>query len=250
MNSGFIDKFVTSMKKEGLGDALRRTARYVTPTSRTRRREYREMLKIGDAKQRFEQIYAKNLWGDQESGSGTGSNLKATESLRNALPAIFAKYGITKVLDVPCGDFYWMRYVVEANPHIEYVGGDIVQSVIDDNNKKYRSERTIFDALDLTTDKLPDADLLIVRDCLFHLSFADIEKVKSNIRQSNIRYVLTTTHIVEDGFKNQDIITGDFRLINIFSAPISFPSHPLERVSDYVFPDPQREMCLFEVKLL
>ena len=44
-------------------------------------------------------------------------------------------------------------------------------------------------------------------------------------------YLLTTTHIVKDNFSNSDIITGDFREINLFSRPFLFNR---DHVIDYI----------------
>jgi SAM-dependent methyltransferase len=247
MNNGIFAKLVSAIKNDGPVGAFAKTVRYLSPAAIAHRREYREMLTIGDAKTRFEQIYAKNLWSDPESGSGTGSNLAATEEIRKALPELFERYAVKTVLDVPCGDYYWMRHVIEPNPQISYIGGDIVSSVIEANMAAYTADNVRFAVLDLTTDDLPDADLLIVRDCLFHLSFEDIAKVKANIKRSNVKYLLTTTHLVDKGFLNSDIVTGDFRLIDIFAAPLSFHGTVLERINDYAPSEPPRQMCLLEV---
>lgn len=92
---------------------------------------------------------------------------------------------------------------------------------------------------------------MIVRDCLFHLSFSDINLFILNLKKSNIKYILTTTHSKQhDNFQNKDIITGDFRLIDLFSEPFNFSKSPLERIEDYLHPEPFREMCLFHVESL
>lgn len=247
MPADILSKFMSSLNNEGVSAALGKVARYVSPSSIARRRQYRDMLRIADSKARFEEIYAKNLWQDPDSGSGTGSNLAATANLRAALPGLFARYNVKTVLDVPCGDFFWMNTVMKELPNINYIGGDIVNSVIQSNIDKYQVGHVRFDQIDLTSSKLPDADLIIVRDCLFHLSYEDIAKVKRNLKKSNIKYILTTTHIVGADFSNQDIVTGDFRFINIFSEPLSFSAPVLERISDHAVNDPPREMCLMEV---
>jgi hypothetical protein len=209
--------------------------------------KYKKMLKLDDSRKRFETIYQQNLWGDLNSGSGTGSNLESTENLRTNLPIIFKKYNIQSILDVPCGDFHWMKFVMDDNNHIKYKGGDIVESVINSNIKNYTSDQVEFSVIDLTRDHLPSSDLIIVRDCLFHLSFSDIDKAIRNIKNSNLKYILTSTHIVNDNFFNTDISTGDFRLIDIFADPISFKGPVLERIADTDISGVPREMCLFMV---
>lgn len=214
------------------------------------KKNYASMLKKSTPEQRFSHIYNRKLWSTfiEESVSGDGSTLKNTEGLRTDLPMILEKYKISSILDVPCGDFNWMRKFLYNNNNLDlkYIGGDIVEELIKDNEKKYTYPSVSFMVIDLTKDSLPHSDLMIVRDCLFHLSFIDIESFMKNLLKSNIKYILTTTHVQHPRKENTDIITGDFRLIDIFQAPFYFPSSPLERIDDYINP-PIRQMCLFKV---
>jgi hypothetical protein len=79
--------------------------------------------------------------------------------------------------------------------------------------------------LDLTRSPLPPADLLLCRDCLVHLSYTDIAEAIDNVRRSTIEYLLTTTFTAESGFR--DIVTGDWRPLNLETPPFSFP-RPVE----------------------
>jgi hypothetical protein len=54
-----------------------------------------------------------------------------------------------------------------------------------------------------------------------------------------------TNHINVSGFKNEDIESGGFRLLDLFIEPFHLPRQVLHRVADYVFPFPQREMCVW-----
>lgn len=248
MGEKIWQKLLLSLKRDGLLPSLKKSARYVSPVAISRRRKYREMLTTSDIKTRFEKIYFHNLWGDPASVSGAGSNLETTKNLRDKLPGLFLKYDITTVLDIPCGDFYWMQHVVRDAPQIKYTGGDIVSQIIDSNLEKYESKDVSFFIIDLRSDQLLDVDLIIVRDCLFHLSFDDIVKVKENLKKSNIKYILTTNHILDKDFSNIDIVTGDFRLIDIFKEPLCFRGPVLERIADYVGHDTPREMCLLSIE--
>jgi len=193
----------------------------------------------------FDKIYAKNYWGSMESISGRGSELSQTENIRRELPKIFAKYNCTSILDAPCGDFNWLRQVVEKID-VKYCGGDIVQNLVEVNNAKYSDEKTKFMKLDICKDPLPSADIMICRDCLFHLSYSDITAFIENFAASHIPLLLVTSHKNENGiFKNKNIKTGDFRMIDLFSHPFGFPADVLYRFDDFNDPEPAREMCLF-----
>ena len=56
---------------------------------------------------------------------------------------------------------------------------------------------------------------------------------------------MTTTHINKDDFCNKDIISGDYRRIDLFRAPFCSPENPIVRVSDWSSPEPPREMCVW-----
>ena len=76
---------------------------------------------------------------------------------------------------------------------ISYHGLDIVKNLISQNNTKYSTPQIRFEVADITHSKLPDSDLLIVRDCLFHFSFKDIDKTLKNISNQNYKYLLNSS---------------------------------------------------------
>jgi hypothetical protein len=205
--------------------------------------------KPDDIQKIFTGIYNGNLWGSSESASGAGSEYVYTKNLREKLPDLISKYNINKILDAPCGDFNWMRFVIEQ-VQVDYVGADIVQEIITVNNAKYESKTVNFLTLDITVSPLPSADLIICRDCLFHLSFNNISKFIANFLKSNINYILTTSHYSEFVDTNKDIIDGGFRLIDLFAEPFNFPSTPLEQIEDWIPGYPPRRMILWSRRQL
>ena len=186
-----------------------------------------ELEKLG-LQERFERIYHTNLWSDPETRSGTGSSLDSTRVLREKLPNALHKLGTRVLLDVPCGDFTWMERVDLTG--IDYIGGDIVRSIIDSNRQEKSGKRRRFIEVDLTRDKLPDADVLLCRDCLVHLSYANIAQVFDNIRRSRIRYVLMTSFPGRGD--NKDVEDGDWRPLDFEAAPFSFPEPVLTIVEE------------------
>jgi hypothetical protein len=210
-----------------------------------RKKAINKLLLLASPEERFTWIYENNYWESKESVSGTGSTLKYTKNLREVLPRLIHRFGIKSILDAPCGDFTWMRHVLK-NVDVRYVGGDIVQPLIRLLNQRYGSGQISFIHLDLISGKFPSADLMICRDCLFHLSYADTRRVLENYITSEIPYLLTTRHKGLGKIKNRDIETGDFRLIDLIQPPYNFPDAPLFRVDDWIAPDPEREMCLWQ----
>jgi hypothetical protein len=206
-------------------------------------RRYR-IFSSNDIKFRFSEIHRLNTWGNTESISGPGSTLSYTRNLRKELPKLFKKYEVNAVFDAPCGDFNWMQLVLEGTS-IKYIGADIVEDLIDSNGESYGSENIKFRTMNLITDEYPKCDLMICRDLFFHLSYEDIFSVIRRFLESDIDYILTTTHVCNKKFDNQNVGSGRFRLIDLFSAPFCFPQDYLMKIDDWREPDPERILCLW-----
>lgn len=176
--------------------------------------------------ERFAEIYASGFWkhGAKETpASGTGSSLQATAELREELPALVRRLEVTSVLDVGCGDFTWMQYVDLGCP---YIGVDIVPSVIDQNTRLYGSDHRTFLTCDAVADDLPAADLVLCREVLFHLSLDDCMATLRHIVSTKSPYFMATTDR-GTGF-NADILSGDYRLLNLEIAPFNLPKPTFE----------------------
>lgn len=188
-------------------------------------RSRHKKLSGSDEKEIFKDIYASNTWGDNESASGTGSSLKATDHLRVELPELLKKYSIQSMLDLPSGDFNWMQSLDLTN--IQYTGADIVPDIVA-RNKSFENDHRAFVQLNLISDPLPVCDLILVRDCLVHLPFAQALEAITNIKKSGIRYLLAT-HFQD--MQNKDISMGQWRPLNLCAVPFSFPA-PIELISE------------------
>lgn len=235
---------IAKLRRDSVIETALAVLRY--PQTLRKRAAYRDMLGLDSPGKRFAEIYRRGLWHSRESGSGQGSEVAYTRNIREFLPKIIRKYDIRSMVDAPCGDFNWMRLVL-PDVDVSYAGFDIVEPVIRENQRRYAGARVRFETADICADPLPAADLLMVRDCLFHLSFRDIDRFLRNIRRVEYRFLLTSTHLIESEATNLDIESGDFRLIDLFDAPFGFPPDAvLARVDD--FPPGysiRREMVLF-----
>lgn len=177
----------------------------------------------------FKRVYRRNIWGDGESYSGSGSTLEATRVVREYLPRVIERLGAASLLDIPCGDFNWMQ-AVEFGP-CHYIGADIVDALVSDNQARFGNARRRFIKLDLIAEPLPTVDVVLCRDCLVHLSFSDITQAMRSIRQSGSAYLLATTY--PDCEQNRDIITGSWRRLNLQAPPLEL-GEPIELVSEGV----------------
>ena len=169
--------------------------------------------------QRFENIFKNNSWGGHNSVSGRGSDLDQTEHIIREIPALFKDMGISTVLDIPCGDFNWMRNIDLSG--IKYIGADIVKEIVKNNKNQYEKNNVSFRHMNLIEDTLPQVDLILIRDCLVHMSYDDIFKLLNNVCNSMSQYLLTTSFT--DRQDNKDIITGEWRPLNLQIAPFSLP---------------------------
>lgn len=167
----------------------------------------------------FRDIYRRNHWAGPHSPSGQGASPDQVRGLGTALPSLLRQLAVEVLLDLPCGDYSWMRLI--ELPVARYIGADLLPELVQPLEKAYTDARHRFLVLDLTRDPLPEADLLLCRDCLVHLSFADIGRALSNVLRSGIPYLLTTTF--PECEVNEDIVTGDWRPLNLELEPFGFP---------------------------
>jgi hypothetical protein len=168
----------------------------------------------------FKNINEKNSWGSKESISGSGSELKNTETLRKELPNIINKYNIKSMIDCPCGDMNWMAKVDLSN--IKYYGFDIVEKLIEENKEKLKLyTNMIFECKNIINSQLPSVDLIFCRDLIIHFPLKEIIKLLNNFVNSNSKYLLITQF---DNCKSNDNIDfGQYASRNLTKKPFNFP---------------------------
>lgn len=206
----------------------------------------RLQLKRKPIEQVFSDIYENNKWGSEESVSGPGSSMDQTRVVRTYLANLIDRHGIRSIFDIPCGDFNWMSRVDLSKVH--YTGADIVPELIRRNAEKFGSDNVRFVARDLTSEPIDRVDLILCRDCLMHLSNAQVVRALKNICNSSSRFLLTTGFT--DTSRNGDIAHGQWRPINLTAAPFSL-CQPLEIVNeelrDYGGRHSDKSMMLWDI---
>jgi SAM-dependent methyltransferase len=176
----------------------------------------------------FADIYHKKIWDHHGSVSGDGSTPELTKILSRELSTLLKKYNITSILDIPCGDFSWMKDVDTEN--IRYIGADIVPDIIKENAANYADRKSCeFRTMDICSDSLPEVDLIFCRDCLVHLSNKHIFKALDNIRNSGAKYLMMTTF--PDHNRNFNMLTGAWRSINFEKPPFNL-HQPIEMINE------------------
>jgi hypothetical protein len=189
----------------------------------------------------FRRVHERNRWGDVDSRSGSGSNLQETETIRTELPMLLREFHVRSILDAPCGDFYWMKGVDLGE--VSYIGADIVQELVANNNAAFANESRQFAVLDILIDDVPIVDFILCRDCLVHFSFEHAWTAIGNFKASGSRFLGTTTYTRQDD--NEDIVTGQWRPLNLQLAPFNF-GEPLRLINEKssVFDGAFSDKCL------
>lgn len=174
----------------------------------------------------FNAVYAANYWAEDESKSGIGSTIEATEYYIPRLIEALRRFGIRSMYDAPCGDLNWISPVVEE---IDYIGADVATEAVD--LAKQRRPDLDIRLADICTDDFPKVDLWHCRHTFYHLSFENIWQALAKAKESSIEYAALTTNSARI-LRNMDIKTGGYRLLDLRQPPFNFPE-PLAYLRDY-----------------
>jgi hypothetical protein len=180
----------------------------------------------------FKLIYKTNHWNKYKSidkhnllvsGPGSIPGSKQTKNVIANLHDFIRKNNIKTMLDMPCGDFSWMQDLIKLNNNIVYTGYDIVDEIVQINNKKYSSSNIKFIQRDIVNEFNFDGfDLVFIRDFFIHISNNEIIKVINSIKNSKIKFFACLSHNNE--LKNKDIAIGQHRRINLLISPFNLNS--------------------------
>ena len=187
----------------------------------------------------FTSIYKSNHWVQKRNSlpkefvsvSGPGSNIGTDQfrQLVNSFTYIIEKYEINSILDMPCGDFLWIKEIIK-NKNIKYLGIDIVEELIKNNNLKYKNEKNNFQSYDIvnfnTNEKF---DLVLIRDLFLHIKNSDIIKIIDNLKSMNVKYVALNSY---NNNKNIDVTIGQHRKVNLLIEPFNLKK-PIYSFNDY-----------------
>jgi len=206
---------------------LRERPRLHGKLSSIKRRSFARLrrLRLGPREEAFATIYRDRQWGrhtaDHDFFSGPGSLPENFGPYVQLVNDYIARHPISRVLDLGCGD-YRVSHALELRG-AQYLGVDIVSSLIAHNTRHFGSQQVRFARLDIVVDPLPPADLCLVRQVLQHLSNADIQALL--LRLDAYEHVLvldgSITKEATPG-ENVDVPTGGFRRGGLYleAAPL------------------------------
>lgn len=175
----------------------------------------------------FDRIYRDNVWNGVESRSGPGSDTAATARVAPAILALVDELGISSVLDVACGDGYWMP------PLPGYLGIDVAGEAIARSRRRHPDRDYLVGNVAAIAPR--PFDLVIFRDAMQHLPLGDGLAALEAIRASGSRWLLASTYV---GGENVDVGVGDCYSPDLAVAPFSLG--PPERLifDGYRYDDP------------
>jgi SAM-dependent methyltransferase len=181
-------------------------------------------------RQAFSEVYQTHEWLGN-SKSGPGSDPQRTIEYRQVLQKFLREHHIRKVLDLGCGDWSFSRLIDWDG--IDYVGVDVVQSVVESNQSKYGRPNISFRCIDAARERLPEADLLIAKEVLQHLPIADVEAILAKAKSYPFAlFVNDLSHEKRSTWKglwkwksictkNSEVRAGGYRPLALREAPFS-----------------------------
>lgn len=214
------------------------------------------MTDLDMLKETFTKIYKNEAWkmGQSESKSGKGSTLEFALYISDSLIEVIKDYNIQNMVDTSCGDWNWMKRI--QNSLCQYIGIDIVHSIIDENQKNFGNDKTHFICSDFVSflKSQPDEsiDLVFCRHTCEHLPkdyifdfFLECKRVA--------RYLLITTKKTYPG----EVCNYELSLPSNIYRPINLDLPPFDEFFKPYFvkeiydgpiscPDPQMFIYLYK----
>ncbi|HSY45831.1 MAG TPA: class I SAM-dependent methyltransferase [Steroidobacteraceae bacterium] len=174
-------------------------ARKVLPTSAVAAYRDHKLRILNERNQRkktceaiFTDIYARNLWGGQHGTfwSGSGShNERVTKPYVQRIVSELERLGAQSMtaIDLGCGDYSIGQQLAPSCG--QYIGVDIVQSLIAHNQATFGSPRVHFLHANIVEDPLPVGDICFLRQVLQHLSNEQIAAVLPKLEKFRVCFI-------------------------------------------------------------
>ena len=192
---------------------------------------------MNNRKSAFQKIYDVHSWGGT-SRSGPGSdpdNIREYIKNMNKLISAYSVQGLSSICEIGCGDWATTRHI-EISKNLSYSGIDIVPELIASNQQAYGSSNVRFICADAVEDDIPEADIIIIKDVLQHLSNESVKLILSKSLAKGKILIVTNDilkqslrsrfgpfkvwrNLDEMGKLNQDIKDGGSRPIDITIPP-------------------------------
>lgn len=147
----------------------------------------------------FSKIYNDGIWGGPKdpaqpffSGSGSHSNIAVTAYVNAVQNFLSGWVNKPDVVDLGCGDFAVGAKIRSFCRN--YIACDVVPELIAFNKEKFNQLDVDFRALDIAIEKLPDGDVVFIRQVFQHMSNEQIHRVLTKVL-STYKYLILTEHL-------------------------------------------------------
>lgn len=160
--------------------------------------------------------------------SGTGSTTGATSHVRQFLEAFIRTRNIQSIVDVPCGDLWWMK---NTNIHgASYTGLDLIPEVVEKAQAIVPStwEASAFNTLDIVTETPPTADLIICRDLFPYITTGETLQALQNLLAAKPSFLALSSWGADHNGELKPRASGwGWRAVNLTLSPYLDLGEPL-----------------------
>lgn len=184
----------------------------------------------------FAGIYAQETWTDKLPGmprSGRGSLTEYSVSVIDYLTEQIASGAVRSIADIGCGDLTFMKEIAAVREGaVDYTGYDIVPALIAEHRQLGWGE---FHVADVTHEDFHvAADLVLVKDVLFHLANHEVVRALEHLKACEFKQLLITSLDVDTN-EPRTFDRWHFAPLNLELPPFSLTSsHRLPRDSGWV----------------
>ncbi|MCX7387505.1 MAG: class I SAM-dependent methyltransferase [Planctomycetales bacterium] len=166
----------------------------------------------------FDRIYQHGGWNGL--GSGPGSAVEVNREYIEFLNHLIQQSPtITTILDIGCGDWQIMGCVDLSGK--QYLGIDVVASVVEKNNRGFGTHSVGFQVLNPCRTEIPYADLIIMKDVIQHLPGVHVQRILEQIKHRCKFAVIANDYTPVNSL--HEISIGEWKPINVLSPPFSLP---------------------------
>jgi SAM-dependent methyltransferase len=142
------------------------------------------------------------------------------------LQRLFNETKFATVVDYGCGNWELMKVLVVPS-HIQYLGIDIVESVVEKNIRLYQKDNIHF----LEIDRQEDAthikgDILIIKDVVMHWPNAEIRQFLEKMLPRYQMAIITNDFCQWHG-RPRDITPGHYHCLDLQEPPFSLNAQVL-----------------------
>ncbi len=224
-----------NMKKKKLGG--------MRPKNKVIRNMNEKVFTSNNPTEIFENIYKHNYW---QFGSGRGSLVENNREYIDFLPRKLQELGVKTVVDIGCGDWQFSRYI-DWTP-FDYLGVDIVGSVIEENKRNFEKENIKFDVINIFDEheKIPEADVYLLKDVMIHWRHEQIRQMIP-ILLEKCKYIITTNCYPINQPQTRTI--GDIPMVGHFHKLYSKAEPLLSFNAKPIFYYYTKEVCLIQKPL-